>query len=181
MTSSTWSLDFISKRFLVRTIHIKHVIKVLMSSVVSFYQGLALIQVSTPFHMWKLRFHVVCASPFKPCMYTELKLRTVKTRLKISKSWKTGYKVELNLFLNVIFLIEFHLNRIFSNRDFSFLFPKWILKVIKKSSFYLLRERPKTYSEFRFLCLLFKQYFSKVKPRNLFPDTFFIILNPSHF
>ena len=32
----------------------KHVIKVLMSSIASFYQKLALIQVSTPFHMWKL-------------------------------------------------------------------------------------------------------------------------------
>ena len=38
-------------------------IKVLMPSLVSFYQGLALIQVSTPFHMWKLRFHGACTYP----------------------------------------------------------------------------------------------------------------------
>ena len=31
-------------------LHIGHVIKVLMSSIVSFYQGLALVQVSTPFY-----------------------------------------------------------------------------------------------------------------------------------
>ena len=38
-------------------------IKVLMPSLVSFYQGLALIQVSTSFHMWKLRFHGACTYP----------------------------------------------------------------------------------------------------------------------
>ena len=35
----------------------------LMSSIVSFYQGLALVQVLPPFHMWKLRFHGVYSSP----------------------------------------------------------------------------------------------------------------------
>ena len=38
MTSWTWSRDFISKRFLVRTLHIRHVIKVLMLSIIYFYQ-----------------------------------------------------------------------------------------------------------------------------------------------
>ena len=51
------------KEFLVRTIHIRHVIKVLMSSIVSFYQELALVEGLNPFHMWKLWFHGVCAFP----------------------------------------------------------------------------------------------------------------------
>ena len=42
---------FCLKRFLVRTLHIRHVIKVLVLSIVSFYQGLALAQPSIPFHM----------------------------------------------------------------------------------------------------------------------------------
>ena len=58
VTSSIWSDDFISKRCLIRALHITHVIKVLMSSIVSFYQGLPLVQVSSPFHMWKLEVGV---------------------------------------------------------------------------------------------------------------------------
>ena len=42
---------FCLKRFLVRTLHIRHVIKVLVLSIASFYQGLALAQASIPFHM----------------------------------------------------------------------------------------------------------------------------------
>ena len=62
VTSSTWSRDFISKRFWVRILHIRHVITLLMPFIISFYQGPALVQVSAPFHMWKLRFHCVCTS-----------------------------------------------------------------------------------------------------------------------
>ena len=62
LTSSTWSRDFISKRFWVRILHIRHVITLLMPFIISFYQGPALVQVSAPFHMWKLRFHCVCTS-----------------------------------------------------------------------------------------------------------------------
>ena len=54
-----------SNRFLVRTLHIRQVIKVSMSPIVSFYQGLSLAQVSAPLHMWKLRFYGVRTSPFK--------------------------------------------------------------------------------------------------------------------
>ena len=51
--------DFISKQFLVRALHIRHMVKVLMSSIV-FCQRLSLVYVSTGFHMWKLRFHGLC-------------------------------------------------------------------------------------------------------------------------
>ena len=72
-------------------------IKVLMSSIVYFYQRQAQVKVSTPFHMQKFRFHGVCTSPFKPYMYTELKVRRVKSWLKFSKVLKKRLKNRMKL------------------------------------------------------------------------------------
>ena len=120
MTSSTWSCNFISKRFLVRTLYIRHVIKVQMPSIVCFYQRQALVQVSTPFHMRKLRFHGCVRTPFKPCMYTGLKVRRVKSWFKFSKISKERLKIwflgaifhkwipsKNNLILRTFFLLKF--------------------------------------------------------------------------
>ena len=52
-------LHFIAIRTLVRTLHLRQVIKVLMLSIVSFYQGLAL--ASIQFHIRKLTFHGLAA------------------------------------------------------------------------------------------------------------------------
>ena len=57
VTSSTWSRDFIWKWFLVWKLQISHVIKTMTSSILSFCQGLSLVQVSTSYHKWKLSFH----------------------------------------------------------------------------------------------------------------------------
>ena len=102
--TSTWSHDFISKRFLVHTLFITHVIKVLMMSIVCSYQGLLLVRISTPFLMWRLRFYGVCTSLSLYTMYVDkANVRRVNTWLKFLKVIKRGLKVELNWFLRITF------------------------------------------------------------------------------
>ena len=111
----------------------RHVIKVLMSSIVYFYQRKALVQVSTPFFMRKLTFHGVCTFPFKPCMYTELKVRRVNSWFKFSKVTEKRLKSRMKLiFWALFFMNELHLkitgfHRFFSCKIFCILFPNWIL------------------------------------------------------
>ena len=59
-TSSTWSHDFPWNRFLVCELHIRHVTEMIMSSIVSFCQGLSLVQVPTSNHTWKQCCCEVC-------------------------------------------------------------------------------------------------------------------------
>ena len=89
------------------------------------------------------------------------------------------------IFWALFFMNELHLkipgsHKLFSCKILCILFPNWILSVIKKSSFYLLRERRKTYNEFCVLCVYYRNN-NFQKQRNLSADTFFIILNTSHF
>ena len=53
--SLAWSRDFFWKWFLVCKLDITHITKGMKSSIVSFYQGLSLVQVSNSYHTWKLR------------------------------------------------------------------------------------------------------------------------------
>ena len=67
--SSIPSRDSSIKVFLVCTLHIRDLIKISMSSIVYFYQQQALVQVSIPFHMWKLRHHSLCTPPSPQTVY----------------------------------------------------------------------------------------------------------------
>ena len=60
MKSSTWSHDFAWNRFLVCKLHIRYVTEMIMSSIVSFCQGLSLVQVPTSNHTWKQCCCEVC-------------------------------------------------------------------------------------------------------------------------
>ena len=143
MTSSTWSRDFISKRFLVRTLHIRHLIKVLMPSIFLF-QGLTLIQVSTP--SFPPLNHVCLRSWKWEGITHDSNFKVMKKRLKsrIKLIFKRYYSFHWKITWSY---------RFFSCKVSCFLFPNWILQIIRKSSFYLLREWPKTYNKFYFFCV----------------------------
>ena len=64
MTLSTCSRNFVWKWFLVCKLHIIQVTKGMTSSIVSFYQGLSLVQVSNSYPTWKLQFQEVSALPW---------------------------------------------------------------------------------------------------------------------
>ena len=89
------------------------------------------------------------------------------------KVMKKRLTVELNWFSSVIFhkwvLSKINLE-IFFLKAFCFLFRNWILQVIKKSSFYLLRKPPKTYNEF-FLGFSWLIFVSDIDSVVLFHDT----------
>ena len=48
------------KTVFVRKLHIRHVNKMIVSFIVTFYQGISLLQDSNEFHTWRLRFYEVC-------------------------------------------------------------------------------------------------------------------------
>lgn len=54
--SSFWLTDFVWKQFLVYTLHTSNVTKAVKLSFFSFYQRLLLVQISSWYHLWKLRF-----------------------------------------------------------------------------------------------------------------------------
>ena len=100
VTSATWSRDFVWKLF---WSVIKHPTNVTISFIVSFCQGLSLAQVSTLYHMPKLRFQGGGCIPFspleKPYMQKEIYVRMIRTSsrdlLVLAHQQNTGW-VSLN-------------------------------------------------------------------------------------
>ena len=102
VTSSTWLLEFVWKRFLLGKLHIRQKITLIMSSMISFFSRTITGSGFNFYHMWKLRCQgCVCTpSSLQTVMWKELNVRKVNgiivyrmLSMKNQRKWKISLSV----------------------------------------------------------------------------------------